>query len=369
MKILHIVHWPKTGITRMVEQIIKYTNNNYKNYVLLLNRDIEYDRKLSTICFHNKSIGNNKSILSYYREVRTYINYVNPDVVHTHSFSPAIYASCIVRKAKHITTIHNDYPYFYDEKLKSCAKREIWKHIIKHKVRYVSCVSKAIRTKITAICGYEAGNIITIYNGIKIDDNMPNLDLSDLRKEINADDDTILITSIGRLHEQKGYHILLKAIAIVINVLKDKKIKLLIVGEGEKREELVRMIDNYKLHEFVNLIGYKSNPYYYLKISNIYVSSSVYEGLPLSIEEAMFFCLPVIATNVGGVSEIIDNNIDGFLVEPNDFCSLSDKIISTVKKLNSIKHIGINANKKIIDKFNIDKTVESYCKLYEQVVK
>ena len=122
------------------------------------------------------------------------------------------------------------------------------------------------------------------------------------KNNIKLDNNTII--NIGRLSDQKGQKYLIKAFSKVVKEVEDAK--LIILGKGELQEELEEEIKKYKLENKVSLLGYKDNPYIYLKKAKCFVLSSFFEGMPNVILEAMYCGLPIISTDcISGVREII----------------------------------------------------------------
>jgi glycosyltransferase involved in cell wall biosynthesis len=138
-------------------------------------------------------------------------------------------------------------------------------------------------------------------------------ELSNSKIKVNNNNDSILILSVGRLAFQKGYDIALK----VIKQLLDEKynIKYLIIGEGEKRKELENLINYYELKNHVELLGFNSNPYPYMKVCDIYFQPSRFEGFCTTLTEAKVFSKPILTTNFAGAREQIINNETGLICE------------------------------------------------------
>jgi glycosyltransferase involved in cell wall biosynthesis len=137
-----------------------------------------------------------------------------------------------------------------------------------------------------------------------------------------------VVVSIGRLTKQKGFSDLLQAFA---KLLKHRRARLIILGEGEDRIMLQELITKLRLMDSVQMPGYVSNPYPYLKNADVFVMSSYFEGFPGALMEALACGVPVISTNCpSGPSEIITNGIDGLLVPVGDIialCSAMDYIL------------------------------------------
>ena len=153
----------------------------------------------------------------------------------------------------------------------------------------------------------------------------------------------INIISIGRLTDQKDHLTSLKAIKIL---KPDLKVKMIIIGKGKNKLLLEKYININKLNHKVKLVGYKKNPYPYIKKSNIVLLSSKYEGLPNILLEAQFLKKYIISTNCPtGPREILLNGRAGDLVEVGDYKKIAHliKIYKKQKKIINKKiKIGYN---------------------------
>ncbi|APU11340.1 hypothetical protein A5M85_13945 [Cellulophaga lytica] len=121
------------------------------------------------------------------------------------------------------------------------------------------------------------------------------------------------IVTVGRLAKAKGYELAIEACSILI---KSKlNVKWYVIGEGPERVNLEKLIATYKLEEHFILLGFKENPYPYIKAADIYVQTSLFEGLGLSVIEASFLNKPIVATNFPSVYNIIDDKKTGLITD------------------------------------------------------
>lgn len=132
--------------------------------------------------------------------------------------------------------------------------------------------------------------------------------------KIDIQYDEFTIISVGRLTNQKGYDMLLKAHS---KVVQDHRYKLVIVGQGEDRLKLEAIIKSLNIENSVILEGFKVNPYAYIKGADVFISSSRTEGYPLVLLESICLEKPIIATNVTGNKEILNNGEYGIMCEDN----------------------------------------------------
>ncbi|WP_159020236.1 glycosyltransferase [Algibacter sp. L3A6] len=139
--------------------------------------------------------------------------------------------------------------------------------------------------------------------------------LSSEHQGLIPNDNLINICSVGRLAEQKGWHLAIEALEILIK--KGRNIKWYIIGEGPKRNELERLIEKKQLKNNLILLGYKENPYPYIKSCNIYVQTSLFEGLGLTVIEAAILNKPIVTTNFPTAYTIINNEKTGLICDMN----------------------------------------------------
>jgi len=171
----------------------------------------------------------------------------------------------------------------------------------------------------------------------------------------NDNNDNTQIICIGRLCEQKGQVLLLDALNIVKKRNIDFNIKL--IGDGEMRPEIENKIDQYKLANNVTITGWMNSVQikHEVQKSQFTVLPSFAEGLPVVIMESMSLEKPVISTYIAGIPELIENDVNGWMVPAGDTEQLADTIQKVLSKdSNTLKEIGIKAREKVIKRHNID---------------
>lgn len=154
------------------------------------------------------------------------------------------------------------------------------------------------------------------------------------------------IVAVGRLEEtQKDFTTLIEAYALVESKIKEK---LFIIGEGRHRKELENLVKKLKIEEKVLFMGYQSNPFPWIKNSNLFVHSSKFEGLPTVLIEAMILERPIIATDCPtGPKEILENGKSGILVSIGNKKELAEKIEKILLNQNFKNEIVENSKKNI----------------------
>ena len=139
----------------------------------------------------------------------------------------------------------------------------------------------------------------------------------------------IPICSVGRLEKQKNFELAIKACKIIKNT--NLNFKWFIIGDGNDRGYLQKLIDTYQLNDTIFLLGKKVNPYPYIKNSSLYVQTSIFEGLCIAVAEALSLNVPIVVTNIVGLKEYV-NSENGFISEMNEY-DVSTKIITALNDL------------------------------------
>ncbi len=170
--------------------------------------------------------------------------------------------------------------------------------------------------------------------------------------------ETIALINPGRLYATKGLGYLIEAFNKVKKELSEKEIILIIFGDGPERENIKYQISNIKLKEVVFLAGDVSDVSKYLKGFDALVLSSTKEGLPYSILEAGLAGAPVVATNVGGIGEIIENEKNGLLVPAKNFEALVKAILDLINNTEKTGSYSAALKKTVAKRFNFQDMVE-----------
>lgn len=257
--------------------------------------------------------------------------------------------SCIEETKKKITWIHTDiskdnyylYPF---RNSKDCSNKYNF-------FDYIVCVSEECMAK-AKICLNEVENdkFFTCYNPINQEEI---INKSNLNLEIELKPNVFNIVSVGRLIKEKGYSRLINSLSIARNEGYNN-FHLYILGTGNEKENLINLINKLNLNEYVTLLGFKENPYVYIKKSDLFVCSSFNEGFSLVVAEALIIGTPVLSTKCVGPNELLKNGEYGLLVD-NDDKKLTEKIIEVLDNktiLNKYK------NQKLYTDLDINKIIK-----------
>ncbi len=315
-------------------------------------------------------INNLKRDISIIEEIKSFFTLYKilqsekPDALHLNSPKASglgALAGRLLGVEKIIFTAHG---WTFNEDRSFLSKSIIWllswvTIIFCHKVIVIASKEKAQALNIPFV---GRSKIELIRNGIeKIDF----LEKIEARKKLlpslsqNYESDTVWIGTIAELHKNKSHSYLITILSKV-----NHPFVCIIIGEGEERKKLEKLIATYRLEEKIFLVGFKEQASTYLKAFDIFTLISIKEGLPYGILEAGLASLPVIATRVGGIPDIIDSNTTGLLVSPENIHQTRDALEHLIENPEQRLEFGKNLHEKVEKEFSLEQMLEKTIKLY-----
>lgn len=357
--VCHIVFKFATGGLEngVVNLINRLPNNEFKHSIICISdSDPKFVKRIvrnDVEVFHlNKPAGRS---FGYLWQARQLIKQLKPNIVHTRNLSTIeAQVACI---GLGITRVHGEHG--WDGPLAKFNKKHIrLRRLIKPLIsRYVVLSNESyqyLRQQILV----EQSRINLICNGV------------DTEKFICSDkpqSQLFNIIAVGRLVEVKNYPMLLKALASLVFELGYTNVQLTIVGDGGLREQLAEQIFDLGLEPYCKLLGDRSDIPQLLMQADVFVLASTAEGISNTILEAMSTGTAVIATDVGGNSELVEHQETGIIVASNDLPAMVDAISRYIKCVNNCHRHGLNGRLRIENKFSIDSMVNKYAELYRRL--
>ncbi len=310
-------------------------------------------------------------------EIKKLLKTEKPDILHLHSSKAGILGSVAAKKmrgggAKIIYTVHGA---VFEASFNPLLRRiflwlEKFTARFKDKIICVSANDKKLWLK------YQAApeeKLTVIHNGVDFG-TMEFLPRAAAREYLfglsaplfaaarGSGSDLKIIGTIANFYPEKGLEYFILAAETILKQ-KQKNIIFTIIGDGSQRELLEAMIKEHSLEKSFVLAGTIPNASKYLKALDVFVLSSIKEGLPYTILEAMAAQLPIVASWIGGLPEMIKNETNGFLVLPRNPEMLAEKIISLLDNP-SLAQQFIRASQEKINDFSLEKMVEETKKIY-----
>ena len=229
-------------------------------------------------------------------------------------------------------------------------------------------VSPDVSSAIQSVFKTKASQTVTIENGVDTDLFGREKDVQGLRGNLGLTDRDIVIGTVGNLKKVKNHLLLLQAFAKVSEEL--ESVKLLIVGRGsmlesdDTEDDLRLFVDKHRLAERVLFLGYRTDIAGLLQVMDIFCLTSLREGLPISLMEAMAAGLPVVGTNVQGIRDVITPNVDGILVELGDVTALKIALIGLIRDEQRRNNLGRAGHEKAVQKYSLQRCVREYEQLF-----
>ncbi len=280
------------------------------------------------------------------------------DIVHTQLLHGSIVGQIAARIAKvPVRIITRQYTTdCYHDGHKYLDKLDTY---VAKKATKVIAISNAVRDDLIEQ-SVSPDNIELIYNGIDLEPFNAETNTTSIRERFP---DKYLIAFVANLNHRKGHEYLLQAIAELAVQYKD--IHLLLIGEGDLRKKLEELTAKLKIEENISFLGYQPNVPTLLKEVDLYVHASVLEPLGIAVLEAMAAGRCVVATEVGGVPEIIQDGQTGFLVPPKNAAALANAIRYARENTEQTTKIAKAGRERVEQAFDIQTIVKKYQEVYK----
>lgn len=203
-----------------------------------------------------------------------------------------------------------------------------WLWLDRRLARYTSMIltnAEAIKSFVVSSTKIEPDRVRVIYNSVN-PARFSSVDSTELRCELGIMPEARVVTSIGRLEEQKDFFTFLAACAMVRERVSPLPLKILIVGQGSLREALERRSQALGLADDTIFLGWRENIEAVLALTDVFVLTSIREGLPNVVLEAMAAGKPVVASRVGGTPEVVVDGVTGLIVSPRDASACAEAV-------------------------------------------
>lgn len=298
------------------------------------------------------------SFVSFYKLLKS----EKPDIIHLNSSKIGVIGSFAGRLAGVPKIIFTGHGWAWNEDRTFLSK---WLFTLAHWLTIelahtVIAVSEKVRQEIVRLPFISKSKVVVVYNGIK------NIDFSErfaARSAIGGQiSEKFWVGTISELHQNKGLDNLINAFASVSKTHPD--IALIIIGEGEERKRLENLISKLGLIKKVYLLGFQENAGRFLKAMDVFVLASRTEAFPYVLLEAGLAQLPVVATKVGGIPELITDDKNGLLVNPGDTPALQSALVNLLNDSAKAAVLGHNLRKIVEEKFSIPDMVQKTREIY-----
>jgi L-malate glycosyltransferase len=236
-----------------------------------------------------------------------------------------------------------------------------WKH---RQVDVFIAASEAIRKMLVAD-GVPGERVITVHEGIDLEHVLAAPPVN-VHEAFWLPHRAPVVGNVAALVPHKGHRHLIEAAHLVVREMPDTRF--LILGEGELREQLERQIRDHHLEKHVLLPGFRTDVIGCIKGFDLFVMSSVTEGLGTSLLDAMACSRASVATRAGGIPELVQDGRTGVLVEPRDHAAMAREIVRLLRDDGLRRQMGEAARTRVAEKFTVERMVAETAAVYERVV-
>ena len=300
------------------------------------------------------------------KDIKT-INYIcrimedkHPDIIHCHSSKAGIVGR-IAGAIKNVPAVFTAHGWAFTSGV-SPAKRIIYaaiEHIMLGITKRVICVSEFDRKLAKRWFLHNYNRVITVHNGIA-DKKFSNSTVREYSLPLK-------LVSVARFSHQKNNMELIRAVE-QINKLYSGSLQLNMVGDGPLLSEAQAYVESYKLEDDVHFLGSRTDVDDILNQNDIFCLISNYEGLPISIIEAMRAEMPIIASDVGGVNELVQDGVNGLLIPRGNIFELVDKLKYILEHKDLIKSMGEASRKIYEEEYTADRMNQKILSIYNEVI-
>lgn len=292
--------------------------------------------------------------------LRSLLRKLEPNLIHSHMYTlKYVYFAHLGRRPP--PWIHTTHTVATKELLR--LERVIALHLYRKRISQPIAVSFNVAESLSEI--YRVNEIKVIHNRIPC----PNKDKKSktyYRNMLSLPTSKILLINVARMAPAKNHVMLLEAFSRVLK--KAPRAHLVLIGDGVLRETLEQITRDRGIADHVSFCGKVNDPTPYLRAADLFVLSSLREGLPVSLLEAMREGLPVVATKAGGIPEVVSDSVNGYLVNIGDTEGLTNGLIRLINS-GRRSEFGRQAGQRINKDFNIETSAREYENIYEEAIR
>lgn len=374
IKIVHIAQ-SAGGVAEYLYMLLKnWKNNEYEN-ILIVSEDYQTQLErfkpfvkqiyiipmIRNICF--------KSDINAIFKLRKILKKENPDIVYLHSSKAGAIGRLALLFNTKVKTIYNAHGWYFNAQI-SNKKKKIFALIEKILAFKTNKIINISENEYKSALEYKVASkrkMCIIENGIDFEKFKNCNNWRDItRKKYYLKEKDILIGVVGRVSEQKDPLTTIKSFNILKKIY-NSNLKLMFIGSGELEPEILSYAKLNNIENDIVITGWVDNVEKYIPAIDIAILPSKWEGFGLVLIEYMACDKPIVASNVGGIPNIIEDGINGYLIDSGDYNELSKKISFLIEN-NSVSQKFINENKEYRKKYDIKNVVNKHIDIFKKIL-
>ena len=379
VRVLHIAEAPG-GVERYLVALLTKLKQNYSDeleHILVCSDSIDAGTFTGIVAKveHVADMHHPISARSDFRsimEVRKLISKYKPDIVYCHSSKAgAIGRLANVglknRQGKKNISVYNAHGWAFN--MKGADKKVIESYVLIEKMLApatdsIICISEFEKNTALSHGICEPGKLHVIYNGIDFDEEC--VERSKPWDMMGIPDNAFVVGTVGRLATQKAPDVFVKAASVIKKRIPEAFF--VIVGDGLNRKDTEKLVREYGLSDCFLITGWVNNPFNYICNFDVAMLMSRWEGFGLVLPEYMLIRKPIVASNVDAIPEIIQDGVNGLLVEREDYYAAAEAVVRLHDDPALREYLVENEGKIVKDRFNVERTAREHRDLFMKLV-
>lgn len=370
MKVIHLIGGGDEGGAKShVLQLIKELGKHIDVTLISYRRGKFHDDAVA-MGIDARVIKTGNIVLDIYKTLKL-VKSGKYDIIHSHGAKGNMIASIIksITGVPVVTTVHSDPHLDYMHSILKKYTFGIINEIALRKIGYHISVSSNLKEMLKG-SGFDPQHLYSVNNGIAFDNEIPVCTRKEFFRRFNVPfpEDCVLIGIMARLHPVKDHETFLRAAAEVVKVNPDARF--LIAGPGDELlNHLLQLTRKLGLEDYVYFTGMVENPYDFFQIIDINVLTSISEGFPYVVLEGARFSKVFVSTRVGGLSQLVESGVNGYLVEPRDWKTLGDHLIELSLDKQKREQMGEKLRIMAEGRFSLRSMCENQLAIYKAILK
>ncbi len=299
------------------------------------------------------------------RRLAAFVRRENVDLIHAHQYTPFAYSLLSGLWGRRPPILFNEHGRFYPDRRR--LKRVVFNRVMLRPCDRVVAVGQAVRQALIDNEGISSARIAVIYNGVPLRDHDGTADQrGSVRQELGLSDSDFLILTVARLDKIKDHATAIRTLARAVTAC--PQTRLVVVGDGAERDNIRQEIRRRGMERWIQMLGERHDVSRLLRATDAFLLTSVSEGIPVTIIEAMDAGLPVVATNVGGVAEVVEQGSTGLLAPAGGDEGLAEAILRLIRDPSLRREMGQAGRRRAEALFSEDRMHRAYAAVYEEML-
>lgn len=366
--VCQLVHGlPIGGTEVLVDRLIRRLSDRYRFVVACLDDVGELGQRLIDDGYELHQLGRRPGFdWGCVRRLAGRVRDAGAQLVHAHQYTPYAYITAARLLGGRPPVLFTEHGRFHPDV--SSAKRRMFNRLLTSRHDRLVAVGGAVKRALVEKEGLPAERIEVVYNGVASQPASISAERrAEIRREFGAAEGDFVVLQVARLDPIKDHSTALKALAEAVG--QEPCIRLALVGDGPERLAIERQLADLRLQPSVAMLGQRSDVAELLAAADAFLLTSVSEGVPVTIIEAMAAGLPVISTRVGGVPEVIDDGDSGLLASAGDATALGAAMVRLARDANLRARLAARGRERVALRFSEEPMMQRYDDLYAELTK